>query len=306
MSYDPWPVSLVEALELPRVRRRSLAVLAALRPRQWTKNALVFAGIVFAAQIGDPRRWGEAVVAFVAYCAAASAAYLVNDLRDAEHDRRHPTKRFRPIARGELSERAALTMALLLVVHAVVLTSLLGVWSLALLVAFLALQVSYSAGLKHVVLVDVVIIAALHALRAAAGAVAVRVHISPWLLACTALLALFLALAKRRAELGLVDATATPGRPVLDGYSRTVLERMLAGLAVATVLVYAAYTLTAGNSRLMAVTVPFVAFGIARYWLLVRRRGVGEEPEEILLRDIPLLTAIVLWTIACAAILVLA
>src|SRR5205807_6057797 len=128
-------------------------------------------------------------------------------------------------------------------------------------------------------------------------------HISPWLLVCTALLALFLALAKRRAEITLVAAEATPGRPVLDGYSQPLVEQLVGALAVATVLVYAAYTLAGGNSRWLAVTIPFVVFGIGRYVLLVTSRGAGEEPEEILLRDLPLLAAIAVWAAACAAIL---
>jgi 4-hydroxybenzoate polyprenyltransferase len=157
--------------------------------------------------------------------------------------------------------------------------------------------------LKHVVLLDVAAIAGLFVIRAAAGAVAVHVHISPWLLACTALLALFLALAKRRAEIQLVASEATPGRPVLAGYSKTLVDRLVLALAVAAVLAYVAYTLTAGNSRWMALTIPFVAFGIGRYVWLVRGRGAGEEPEEVLLRDVPLLAAIVTWTAACATIL---
>ena len=296
-------MAVIEALELPLVRGKVRATLAALRPRQWTKNALVFAGIVFAARTGDAGKWLEALAAFATYCSASSAAYLLNDLRDVELDRLHPSKRLRPIARGELSERAAASIALALVAAAVVLASLLGIWSLALLLGFLGLQTAYSLGLKHVVLIDVAAIAGLFVLRAAAGAIAVHVHISPWLLVCTALLALFLALAKRRAELALVAAEATPGRPVLDGYSRVLLDRLVAALAVATVLAYSAYTLTAGNSRWMAVTIPFVVFGIGRYVLLVRGRGAGEEPEEVLLRDLPLLAAIVAWAAACATIL---
>jgi 4-hydroxybenzoate polyprenyltransferase len=209
----------------------------------------------------------------------------------------------RPIARGELSERAAASMAFALVAAAVALATLLGIWSLVILLGFFGLQAAYSLGLKHVVLLDVAAIAGLFVLRAAAGAVAVHVHISPWLLVCTALLALFLALAKRRAELALVAADATPGRPVLDGYSRTLLDRLVGGLALSTVLVYAAYTVSAGNSRWMAVTIPFVVFGIGRYVWLVRGRGAGEEPEEVLLRDLPLLAAIAAWAAACAAIL---
>lgn len=296
-------MAVVDVAELPVARGRLRASFAALRPRQWTKNALLFAGIVFAARIGVWQKWVEAAVAFAAYCAASGAAYLLNDLRDAELDRKHPVKRLRPIARGELPERAAASLALVLVATAIALAVLLGVWSLVLLLAFLVLQIAYSFGLKHIVLVDVSAIAGLFVIRAAAGAVAVRVHISPWLLACTALLALFLALAKRGAEIDLVAAEATPGRPVLAGYSRTLVARLVSAVAVATVLAYVAYTLTGGNSRWMAVTIPFVAFGIGRYTWLVRGRGAGEEPEEVLLRDLPLLAAIAAWAAACAAIL---
>jgi 4-hydroxybenzoate polyprenyltransferase len=296
-------MAVAHALDLPVRRGKVRASFAAMRPRQWTKNLLVFAGIVFAAEVGDWHRWVEACVCFAAYCAASSAAYLANDVRDAELDRQHPVKRLRPVARGELSERGALSLAFALVAGAIVLSALLGVWSLLLVPVFLCLQAAYSLGLKHIVLLDVGTIAALFVIRAAAGAVAVDVHISPWLLVCTALLALFLALSKRRAEIALVDASATPGRPVLDGYSRNLVDRLVSVIAVATVLVYAAYTLTAGNSRWMAVTIPFVAFGIGRYVWLVRGRGAGEEPEEVLLRDAPLLASIVTWTIVCGAIL---
>ena len=296
-------VAVLEALELPLARGRAHAALVAMRPRQWTKNALVFAGIIFAAQIGAWEKWVEALVAFAAYCSASSAAYLLNDLRDADLDRRHPVKRFRPIARGELPERAAVALAMFLVAVAIAFAALLGVWSLVLLFCFFSLQAAYSLGLKHVVLVDAAAIAGLFVIRAAAGAVAVHVHISPWLLACTALLALFLALAKRRAEIALVAAEATPGRPVLAGYSRSLVDRLIGVLAVAAVLAYVAYTLSGHNSRWIALTIPFVVFGIGRYVWLVRGRGAGEEPEEVLLRDLPLLAAIVAWAAACAAIL---
>lgn len=296
-------MAVLEALELPLARGRTHAALAALRPKQWTKNTLVFAGIVFAARIDVWEKWVEALVAFGAYCAASSAAYLLNDLRDVEHDRLHPVKRFRPIARGEVSERAAASLALALVATAFVLGALLGVWSLVVLLGFFALQAAYSLGLKHVVFLDVSAIAGLFVIRAIAGAVAVHVRISLWLLACTALLALFLALAKRRAEIDLVAAAETPGRPVLARYSRALVDRLLAVLGAVTVSSYTAYTLTAGNSRWMAATIPFVVFGIGRYVWLVRGRGAGEEPEEVLLRDIPLLASILTWAAASAAIL---
>ncbi len=297
-------MAVLEVVEVALPRRRLRASVVSLRPKQWTKNALVFAGIVFAARVGDAARWAEALTCFAAYCSASSAAYLVNDVRDAELDRLHPVKRLRPVARGEVGERQALALAAGLAAAALTLASLLGAWSALLLVSFLALQAAYSAGLKHLALVDVAAIAGLFVIRAAAGAVAVDVYLSPWLLVCTALLALFLALAKRRAELSLVSADATPGRPVLSGYSARLLDRLVSGLAATTIAVYAAYTLAGGNSRWMAATIPFVCFGIGRYVLLVRRRGAGEEPEEVLLRDPPLLVAIAAWVAVCAAILV--
>ena len=194
-------------------------MLVALRPRQWTKNLLLFAGIVFAAKLGDAGRWLEAVAAFAAYCAASSAAYLVNDVRDAGHDRTHPLKRRRPIARGELSAGNALMLAAALALVAVGVAAVLGLASLACLLAFCVVQAAYTLRLKHLVLIDVLTISGLFVLRAAAGAIAVDVRISPWLLLCTGLLALFLALGKRRAELVLVgtrrDARAAGARRLL-------------------------------------------------------------------------------------------
>jgi 4-hydroxybenzoate polyprenyltransferase len=298
-------VSLSEPAQvvgLPARRSLPAAVLASLRPRQWTKNLLLFAGILFAAKLGDPTRGLEAFAAFAAYCAASSASYLVNDVRDAPHDRLHPVKRSRPIARGELSPRAAeaLAAALLLVAFALVIP--LGIASILFLCGFLALQAAYTLSLKHVVLLDVMTIGGLFVIRAAAGAAAVNVRISPWLLLCTALLALFLALAKRRGELVLVGAEATPGRPVLEGYSLALVDQLVTIVAASTVISYCLYTFTARDSKAMMVTIPFVVFGVFRYLLLMHRRDLGEEPEEVLLRDPPILFCIAGWA-ACAAVI---
>ncbi len=299
----PEPAQLIV---LPTVYRRSpvKAALVSLRPRQWSKNLLVLAGIVFAAKIGDWVRWSEAAAALAAYCAASSAGYLVNDVRDAEADRLHPGKRDRPIARGELSARAALGLAAVLAVSALGITAVLGPVSMLFLAGFLALQGVYSLGLKHVVLVDVFMIGALFVIRAAAGAEAVRVRISPWLLLCTALLALFLALAKRRGELVLVGAQATPGRAVLQGYSLQLVDQLIAVVASSTVIAYSLYTFTA-HSRAMMMTIPFVLFGIFRYLLLIHRHDLGEEPERLLFSDRPILLTVALWSITAATILAL-
>jgi len=277
----------------------------ALRPRQWLKNLLVFAGLVFAAKLGDAGRWLEAVAAFGAYCAVSSAAYLVNDLRDREEDRLHPVKRARPIARGELSPRRAVVLAAGLAAAALALAGLLGLVSVAFLLAFAGLQAAYSFSLKHVVLLDVLVIGSLFVIRAAAGAAAVDVRISPWLLLCTALLALFLALAKRRGELVLVGAQHTPGRPALEGYSLELVDQLVAIVAASTVIAYSLYTLTARDSKALLATVPFVIFGLFRYLLLVHRDDVGEEPEQVLLTDVPIILAVAGWIATAAVILAL-
>jgi 4-hydroxybenzoate polyprenyltransferase len=304
----------VAVLESPRSRAR--AALAALRPRQWSKNLLLFAGLLFAAKLGDATRWLEALVAFAVYCAASSAAYLVNDVRDASHDRAHPVKRLRPVASGELPVRAALGLAAVLAVAPFAGAGALGPGSVAFLAAFVVLQAAYTAGLKHVVLIDVLAIAGLFVVRASAGAEAVDVRISPWLLICTGLLALFLALGKRRAELVLVGATAesvagtaddapgsTPGRPVLEGYSLALVDQLVSVVAASTVIAYSLYTFTARESKAMMATVPFVVYGVFRYLLLLHRRDLGEEPENVLLTDVPLLLTIAAWATTCAVIL---
>jgi 4-hydroxybenzoate polyprenyltransferase len=298
-------VAAPEIVELPHRRSPFRAALVAMRPRQWSKNLLVFAGLVFAAKLGDPLRWLEACVCFGAYCAISSAAYLANDVRDRHDDRLHPVKRSRPIARGELSPRSALILATVLALAAPLLLIPLGIGSVLLVLAFAALQAGYTLRLKHVVLLDVLTISALFVVRAAAGAEAVDVRISPWLLLCTALLALFLALAKRRGELVLVGAGRTPGRPVLDGYSLELVDQLTGIVASGTVIAYAVYTVTAGHSRALLATVPFVVFGVFRYLLLMHRYDVGEEPEQVLLSDVPILLAVGGWIVTAAAILAL-
>jgi 4-hydroxybenzoate polyprenyltransferase len=294
-----------EVVELPRPRSALRAAVVALRPRQWSKNLLVFAGIVFAAKLGDPARWGEALAAFAAYCALSSAAYLVNDVRDRAHDGLHPVKRNRPLARGELSVGTAVGLAAMLGVGALAVAGWLGWPSLGLAVGFAGLQLAYSFGVKHVVLVDVLAIGGLFVIRAAAGAEAVDVRISPWLLLCTALLALFLALAKRRGELVLVGARETPGRPVLEGYSLELVDQLVSVVAASTVIAYSLYTFTARDSKALMVTIPFVIFGVFRYLLLVHRDDLGEEPEQVLLTDLPIIVDVGLWIATAAVILAL-
>ena len=295
-----------EVVRLPVRRGPVRAALVALRPRQWSKNLLLFAGILFAAELGDAGRWAVAVTVFAAYCVASSAAYLANDVRDAESDRLHPLKRERPVARGELSRQAAVVLAVALAAVGLALAFALGPVTGLLLALFVALQAAYTLSLRNVVLLDVMAIAALFVVRAAAGAEAVDVRISPWLLLCTALLALFLALAKRRGELVLAEQAATPGRAVLSGYSLPLVDQLLTVVTAATIVAYSLYTFGSVHSAAMMLTIPFVVFGLFRYLLLVHRDDLGEEPEHILLSDRPILTAVALWTATSALILTVA
>jgi 4-hydroxybenzoate polyprenyltransferase len=286
----------------PVAERPSEGILAALRPRQWSKNLLVFAGLLFAAEFDDPKRWGQAIAIFVAYCAASSAAYLFNDVRDVAQDRLHPVKRNRSIASGAFRTDRALKVAAILAIFAIAIASRFGWGSLALLVGFLALQAAYSLGLKHLVLIDVMAIAALFVIRAVAGAEAVDVRISPWLIVCTALLALFLALAKRRGELVGIEEGAG-GRPVLDGYSFALVDQLVSIVAACTIVAYSLYTFNARDGSWMMITIPFVVFGLFRYLLLMHREDLGEEPENVLLTDVPILATIAAWAVTSAVIL---
>ena len=278
------------------------ALVAAMRPHQWTKNLFLLAGVVFAGKLGDGTHVARALVAFVAYCLLSSAGYLVNDVRDAEHDRAHPTKRFRAVASGALAPRTALVVAAALALAGAALAAALGPLELAFAAGFAGLQLAYSFRLKRVVVVDALTIAALFVVRAAAGAEATRVRISPWLLVCTALLALFLAFAKRRAEL-LATNGDTSSRAVLGRYSFRRLGPAVAVTAGGSFLAYTVYAFTGSDSAETALTVPLVAFGLARYLFLMLRRELGEEPDRMLLTDVPLLVTVALWALVATAIL---
>jgi 4-hydroxybenzoate polyprenyltransferase len=277
-------------------------LLAALRPRQWPKNLLVFAGLIFAAEYDEPAKWGAALAAFAAYCAGSSAAYLLNDVLDAEEDRRHPLKRSRPVASGALRTRLALVIAAMLATAALVVMASFGWQSLLYMAGFLALQAAYSLLLKRLVLIDVMTIAALFVIRAAAGAEAVDVRISPWLIVCTALLALFLALAKRRGEL-VSTAAGGGGRTVLDGYSFALVDQLVSIVAACTIVAYSLYTFEAREGSAMMATIPFVVFGLFRYLMLMHREDLGEEPENVLLTDVPILATVAAWALTSALIL---
>jgi 4-hydroxybenzoate polyprenyltransferase len=265
------------------------AVVASLRPRQWVKNLFVFAGLVFAQQLFTPAAL-TALAAFAIFCALSGAVYLVNDVADRERDRRHPTKRLRPIAAGRLSAGAGLAIAILLVIGALAASLAITPAFALVAVAYAGLLTAYSAWLKHIVILDVLVVAMGFTLRAVAGAVAIRVEISSWLLICTILIALFLALGKRRHEYVALRAVAAGHRPILDEYSEALLDQMIAVVTASTVTAYALYTMSPEtvakfHTHWLPATMPFVLYGIFRYLYLIYRKELGGNPSEAFLSD---------------------
>ncbi len=282
--------------------------LHALRPRQWTKNGLVFVGLVFSLNLLRPDQVAREIVAFAVLCALASAAYLVNDAIDAPQDRLHPRKRLRPIAAGLIAPAHAVRVAVVLLMGGLLVAAWLS-WGFLLVGAgYLGLTAAYSLWLKRFPLVDVFALAAGFVLRAAAGAVVLEVLISPWLLLCTLLGALFVALAKRRAELATLELGAAAHRASLAHLTTEYLDQLILMMATCSIMAYSLYTFSErpGQPPLLMVTIPLVIYGIFRYLYLVRVQGLGGSPEEILLADAPILTTVALWGVLSVGILYLA
>jgi 4-hydroxybenzoate polyprenyltransferase len=275
-------------------------LLVSLRPEQWTKNLLVLAGVVFGGRLLEPPAVAIALAAFAIFCALSGAVYLFNDVADREADRNHPLKRERPIASGQLSTTSAVTAGVVLGVAGVATAFSIGTQFAIVAAAYLAVQILYSFGLKHVVIVDVLMIAAGFVLRAIAGAVAVDVPIGHWLLVCTTLLALFLALSKRRHELTLLAEGATDHRRILEEYSPYLLDQMIGVVTSSTLIAYTVYATSSDTAaRLgtpkLGLTIPFVLYGIFRYLYLVHQKRGGGSPATMLLTDRPLLGCVGLW-----------
>jgi 4-hydroxybenzoate polyprenyltransferase len=296
-------VEMHEAAVRPGVASRARALVRSLRPAQWAKNLFVLAPLVFGKQLDDPDALLRALAAFGAFCAASSAVYLVNDLRDREADRRHPLKRHRPIASGALSPPAAVAAAVALFALAALAAAPLGLGVLAVVSLYAVFNLLYSAGLKHVVILDVMILAVGYVFRVLAGGLAVGVAVSSWLLLCTIFLALFLAFSKRRHEIVLL-ADAAPGqRRVLDHYSPAFLDQMINVVTASTVVSYALYAVSPEtaerfHSRWLVYTVPLVLFGIFRYLYLIYQKTDEKNPTEAILTDAPFLVNLALWALA--------
>ena len=290
------------------------AILVSARPRQWTKNLLVYFALLFTVnqewKFGDSMEvvhlFGRSTAAFGLFCLATSAIYILNDLVDAEKDRNHPRKRYRPAAMGTLTSVTGLVASLFMVCSGLVLAWILDRDFGGLLLIYLVAMLAYSGYLKRIVIVDIMVISGGFVLRAAAGAVVIDATISPWLYICTSLGALFLGFAKRLSELVVAGKEAQTQRETLQSYSPKLLEQLIAIVAPATLVSYILYTFSANNlpdNHSMMLTIPFVMYGLFRYLYLVHDKNLGESPEDILLRDVPTIINLFLWLITVCVVL---
>ena len=280
------------------------AYLRLARPKQWTKNGFVLAGVVFSGEALEASSLIAVLLAFVAFCALSGAVYSANDILDVEEDRKHPTKRSRPVASGEISTRVAVVYAALLAAGGLTLAFFVdfgvGLGGLA----YLLLQAVYTPVLKHVAVLDVMSISAGFVIRALAGVEAVGAHISPWLVVCTGLLTLFLGFSKRRYELFVLGEGAVAHRKNLRDYSVEMLDQMMNIMVASTIIAYTMYTFFAYNRSYMMVSIPIVVYGIFRYLLLVHRDG-GGDPDTLLLSDRPLQITLLLWLVVVMTVIYL-
>lgn len=273
-----------------------------MRLRQWTKNVFVLAALVFDLKLRDPDALIRSVAGFFLFCLISSVVYIINDVMDIDADRQHPVKRNRPIASGKLSVSFAVTAAIILLLFTLAISYWLSLGFFIILSAYFLINLAYSKWLKHIVLIDVLILASGFVLRVAAGVSLISVErFSPWLYVVMTLLALYMGFGKRRAELAMLADDAYNHRRVLEGYTIPFLDQLITVVSGATIIAYSLYTFSAPNvpeNHTMMLTIPFVVYGIFRYLYLVQVRQQGGVPEEMLLSDRPLQATFLLWSLA--------
>lgn len=281
-----------------------------MRPSQWLKNLFIFAPLIFSQNIFNPPLLLKTIVAFILFCLLSGSLYILNDVKDLKEDTLHPIKSKRPIASGRLKKSTAVLSFIILSAIALILSLALNIHFFIMALIYFLLQLSYSFWLKHIVILDVFVIAAGFFIRVVAGGLAIDVYLSSWLLICTILLALFLAMSKRRHELVLLKENAQGHRRILKEYNPYLLDQMIAVVTASTLIAYCLYTISEetvakfGTTNLIY-TVPFVLYGIFRYLYLVHQKTEGGSPEVLIIKDKPLLIDLFLWIVAALLILYL-
>ena len=288
--------------------KRTALLLLSMRPKQWTKNVLLFGGIVFSRHLFEADSFVRALLGFFVFCVLSGFVYVLNDVTDVEKDKKHPEKQDRPIASGALAPAFALPASAVLAALALLVAFYLSPGFGLVSLLYVVIQVLYSYVLKNLVMLDILTISAGFVIRALAGAIVVNVEFSSWLIACTIFLSLFLAIAKRRHELVTLGDNAIAHRFILQEYTPQLLDQMISIVTASTIMAYTLYTMSPETAKkfgtqYLYVTVPFVLYGLLRYLYLVYCREMGGSPAQILLEDTPLIIDILLW-IACILILV--
>lgn len=276
-------------------------ILITMRPKQWYKNLVIFIGIAFSLNLLNFNLWVTVIAAFLIFCLLSGSIYLINDLLDIEKDRKHPKKNKRPLPSGTLKPYQAILSAVIFLLISFIWSYLINTAFLATALSFFLLMIVYSLFLKHYIIVDILVISTGFVIRAIAGAVAISVFVSPWLIICAFLLALFLALGKRRHELLLLGDDAKKHRQSLEGYSSQILDQMTIITTSTLIMSYSLYTFFTGKITMM-LTIPFAFYGIFRYLLLIHSKNMGGEPE-MLFRDKGMVISIILWILIVIGVL---
>ncbi|URZ00697.1 Decaprenyl-phosphate phosphoribosyltransferase [Clostridium felsineum] len=274
------------------------AMIALMRPKQWTKNVFVFAAIIFSRRFTDTNLLLNNIIMFLLFCFASSSVYIFNDIIDADKDRKHPDKKNRPIASGKVSKIQGIILDLIILVSLSIITYKIDMKILIVILAYVIMNLFYSFKLKNVVIIDVMIITAGFLLRVESGSIISKVELSPWLLLCTMLLSLFLALNKRKGEIVALKEKSTVTRKILKEYSVDLIDKMLTIVTPSILIAYCLYTFSSVQGRNMMVTIPFVLYGIFRYQYLMEKENAGAKPEDVFTKDKPFLINIICWCVA--------
>ncbi|MBI6874977.1 decaprenyl-phosphate phosphoribosyltransferase [Clostridium aciditolerans] len=282
------------------------AIFQLMRPKQWIKNFFVFAAIIFSGKFFNENILYLNIITFILFCLTSSSIYVLNDIVDIEKDRCHPDKKRRPLPSGRVSLKTAVILDIIIVLFVTYFSyKMLSIKILSILAIYMVINVFYSFKLKNVVIIDVMIITFGFVLRVESGSLATGVQVSPWLFLCTILLALFLALNKRRSEIITLKDRSGSHRKILEEYSVEMLDKMLIIVTPSILMAYCLYTFSSVQSKTMIFTIPFVLYGIFRYEYLVDKKNVGGKPEDVFGKDIPFLINIILWVISVLTIIYL-
>lgn len=284
-------------------RQLPLLLLRQLRPKQWTKNLLIFAAPLFSFETISLGSIIDTFIGFLLLCLVSGCVYIINDYADRESDRHHPVKKFRPIASGALPPLLALWFGGILLLGSLVIAYLLNPLFSVLLLSYFVMNVSYSFWLKHIVIIDIMIIAAGFVLRAIAGGLVIHVPFTPWFLLCTMLLSLFLAIGKRRHELYLLQKDKGSHRKVLEQYSLELLDQLSGIVTTATIISYSLFTFTSGRTVHLMWTIPLVIYGMFRYLYLIHIEKQGGAPDRVLVEDKHILVTVILYVVSVVLIL---